>query len=97
MSDAVVWMVTIAVGVLSVLAVAVLVLAILYAAHTVREVVAEAGAAGAKRQWVVLLGWLNIIVAALLIIALVAFLISIIMALAQAPQDMAKDMASFAA
>jgi hypothetical protein len=90
MSDAMVWMVTIAVGVLSVLAVAGLVLAIVYAAHTVREVVAEAGAAGAQKQWVVLLGWLNIIVAALLIIGLVAFLISIIMALAQAPQDMAK-------
>jgi hypothetical protein len=97
MSDAVVWMVTIAIGVLSVLAVAVLVLAIVYAAHTVREVVAEASAAGAQKQWVVLLGWLNIIVAALLIIALVAFLISIIMALAQAPHDMAKDMASYAA
>jgi heme/copper-type cytochrome/quinol oxidase subunit 2 len=89
MNAAIIWSVTLVAGLMSVIAVAGLSYAILYTAHAVRRSLAEAHASGVQKEPAMVLSWLTIVVATILIIALVGFLISAIMALAQAPLDMA--------
>ena len=89
MSEAVLWFITLAVIFLAVLVVAGLVYALAFTMRRIRQMIAEARAPEATMEPGMLLGWLAILVAAILIVALAGFLVSIILALTQAWQEVA--------